>query len=249
MTKRKIEVCAGSYEDCLAAAQGGAQRVELNSALALGGLTPSCAVLKKVKNDTDLEVIAMVRPRPAGFHYSESEAEVMMEEAAALLEAGADGLAFGFLQEDGSVDEVNTKAMIDLIHGAGKTAVFHRAVDVTPDLDAAMETLIRLGADRVLTSGQQPKAPQGAACIARLQKQYGDAIEILPGSGVNAENAARLLQETGVSQLHSSCRAYVTDPTTAGASVSYAYLPAPHEMDYDTADPVLVQALVQAAGL
>lgn len=126
----KIEVCAGSYEDCLAAARGKADRVELNSALALGGLSPTEATLRLVKRDTDLKVICMVRPRGAGFHYTEVERKVMMAEAKSFLENGADGIAFGFLNADGTIDVEATKEMIDLIHSYNKEAVFHRAVDV-----------------------------------------------------------------------------------------------------------------------
>lgn len=99
--KTIIEVCAGSYEDCLSAALGGAERVELNSALSVGGLTPTVAVLRRVKQDTDLQVICMVRPRAAGFCYTEAEKALMFEEAELLLDSGADGLAFGFLNADG----------------------------------------------------------------------------------------------------------------------------------------------------
>lgn len=243
----KIEVCAGSYRDCVAAKNGGADRVELNGAFALGGLTPTVPVLKKVKQDTGLEVIAMVRPRAGGFCYDTDEKEIMFAEAENLLENGADGLAFGFLNADGSVAVAETRKMVDLIHRYNGTAVFHRAVDVTPDMTEAMNTLIEAGVDRVLTSGQKAKALEGAAEIARLQEACGDRIQILPGSGINAGNAGEILEKTGVSQLHASCRGYRPDPTTIGEGVSYAYLPAPHEGDFDIADEEAVRALRLAA--
>nr|WP_276926270.1 copper homeostasis protein CutC [Faecalibaculum rodentium] len=243
----KIEVCAGGYADCVAAKQGGADRVELNGAFALGGLTPTVPVLKKVKHDTGLEVIAMVRPRAGGFCYDADEKEIMFTEAENLLENGADGLAFGFLNADGSVDLVNTRKMVELIHRHRGTAVFHRAIDVTPDIDAAIQMLMDLGVDRVLTSGQKAKALNGVDVIAELQKKYGDRIQILPGSGINAGNAAEILEKTGVNQLHASCRGYRPDPTTMGEDVSYAYLPAPHEGDYDVADEEAVCSLRRAA--
>ena len=247
MNRNRIEVCAGSYADCVAAKQGGADRVELNGAFALGGLTPSVPVLKKVKADTGLEVIAMVRPRAGGFCYNADEVDIMFAEAENLLANGADGLAFGFLKEDGSIDAQATRKMVDLIHSHNGTAVFHRAVDVTPDMDAALQVLMDAGVDRVLTSGQRSKALQGAPVIADLQRRYGDRIQILPGSGINAGNADEILRLTGVNQLHASCRGYKPDPTTVGQDVSYAYLPAPHEGDYDVADEESVKALVKAA--
>ena len=127
-----IEICCGSYEDALAASRGGAERIELNCALALGGLTPSVGCLRLVKKNTALKVISMVRPRGAGFCYTETEAEQMFEDARALLENGSDGLAFGFLTEDGEIDAERTGEMIRLIHSYdGREAVFHRAFDCT----------------------------------------------------------------------------------------------------------------------
>ena len=239
-----LEVCAGSYEDCLAAARGGAKRVELNSALALGGLSPSPAVLRKVRDDTDLEIICMVRPRAGGFCYNAAETEVMFEEARQLLEAGADGLAFGFLKRDGMVDQEKTRRMIDLIHARpGRTAVFHRAIDVTPDVPESAEILADLGCDRILTSGGQKKADNGLATLRELQQDFGDRIEILAGSGVNGSNAVAILAATGLNQLHSSCKGYGNDPTTMGDFVSFAYLPDPHGDAYEIVDWQKVQAL------
>ena len=242
--KRTVEVCAGSYEDCLNAALGGADRVELNAALSVGGLTPGIVTLRRVKQETDLKVICMVRPRAAGFCYTEKEKAVMFEEAELLLQNGADGLAFGFLSEDGRIERESTKQMIDLIHERKKEAVFHRAFDVCADACAAMELLISLGADRVLTSGQRAKAMEGKEFLKKLQEAYGSEIELLAGSGVNAENAAELMEYTGICQVHSSCKAYLEDKTTVGEHVSYAYLPAPHERCYDGVSLEAVRRLV-----
>lgn len=243
----KIEICTGSYEDCLRAERGGAKRVELNSALFLGGLTPSIATVKKVLENTSLEVIAMVRPRGAGFCYMDSEFEVMMQDAEEMLKAGVHGLAFGFLNSDCTIDIKKTKAIVDLIHAYKKTAVFHRAIDCAKEYEASLKMLIESGVDRVLTSGQKEKAIQGADAIRSIVKKYGNHIEILPGSGVNASNLKELVEITGVNQAHSSCRYWEEDPTTTGESVTYAY----HEaFDYDCVSEELVRKLVaEAAGL
>ena len=103
--ERIVEVCAGSYQDCIAAYKGKATRVELNSALSVGGLTPSLASLRRVKKETNLQVICMVRPRAAGFCYEKEDVEIMFEEAKILLENGADGIAFGFLNMDGTIQK------------------------------------------------------------------------------------------------------------------------------------------------
>lgn len=243
--KRIVEVCAGSYQDCIAAYKGKADRVELNSALSVGGLTPSVSSLRKVKEETNLKVICMVRPRAAGFCYDEDDEMIIMEDAKLLLDNGADGISFGFLNEDGTIKEDKTAQMIELVHSYHKEAVFHRAFDVCPDAYEAIETLIRLGADRILTSGQKAKAFEGKDLLKDLQEKYGDKIELLPGSGVNATNAIELMEYTGINQIHSSCKSYLSDPTTANNGVSYAYLTDEHEMDYDIVNEDLVTKLVE----
>lgn len=241
-----IEVCAGSYQDCLAAYHGGAKRVELNSALSVGGLTPSLSALIHVKKETDLKVICMVRTRAAGFCFDENDTKIMFEDAELLMKNGADGLAFGFLNPDGTIKEDDTKKMIDLIHKYGGEAVFHRAFDVTPDPFKAAETLIALHADRILTSGQEAKAVQGTALLKQLQDRYGNQIELLAGSGMNATNAKSLMEETGIKQVHSSCKNYAEDTTTTRNHVSYSYLSEPHQNDYDIVDEELVRKLVES---
>lgn len=240
----EVEICCGSYQDCMAAYHGGAKRVELNSALSVGGLSPSLVALQRVKKETDLRVICMVRPRAGGFCYDEIEFGLMMEEAKLFLDNQADGIAFGFLSQDGSIDSYKTKAMVDLIHSYQKEAVFHRAFDVTPNVDEAMHVLIDVGVDRLLTSGQKAKAIDGLDCICHLQKSYGDKIQILPGSGLNAKNAQEMLEKGHVHQIHSSCKAYRTDPTTVKGEVSYAYLEGEHVFDHDVVDIELVKDLV-----
>lgn len=244
--KTTVEICTGSYADCMAAFHGRADRVELNSALSVGGLTASVAVLRRVKKETTLKVICMVRPRAGGFCYDEAETKIMMEEARLLLENGADGIAFGFLHADGTVHRERTLQMSELIHSFGKEAVFHRAFDVTKDPFQAMEVLLSCKIDRLLTSGQRAKAMQGAELIAQLQDRFGDRIEILAGSGVNAQNAGELLARTGIRQVHSSCKGYRLDPTTASEHVSYAYLDDAHAMEYDVVEETLVRALIDA---
>lgn len=245
MTDIIVEICCGSYQDCLAADRGGARRVELNSALCVGGLTPSLATLIKVKEDTKLKVICMVRPRAAGFCYSLEEASVMMEDARIFLENGADGIVFGFLKGNREIDTDNTAKMAELAHRYGKEAVFHRAFDVTPKPEQAMERLIACKVDRVLTSGQKRTAPEGIPLIRKLQEKYGRDIQILPGSGINAENAAGILEEAGVSQLHSSCKSYLTDLTTTTGEVSYSYLDEPHQNDYNVVNKDIVERLIK----
>lgn len=217
----KIEICCGSYRDALVAAKANAKRIELNSALALGGLTPSVATLKLIKAKTDLEVICMVRPRSGGFNYEESEIEECFVNAQALLENGADGIAFGFLKSDRSVDIENVRKMVSLIHNFGKVAVFHRAIDVTTNYLKSIESLVECGVDRILTSGGAAKAMLGLDNLALAQKQYGEKIEIVAGSGVNASNAKMIIKACGVNQIHSSCRKEFIDLTASNEKVTF----------------------------
>lgn len=239
-----IEICCGSYEDALAAYRGGAKRIELNSALYLGGLTPSLGTLRLCKMNTDLKVIAMVRPRGAGFCYSAAEFETMKMDAELLMLNGADGIAFGCLRRNGSIHAEQTKAMIDIIRKYHGEAVFHRAFDCVRNPYEAMEQLIEMGIDRVLTSGMKAKAMDGIDRIAELQNRYGDRVELLAGSGMNAENAREMMERSGVSQIHSSCRGWASDPTTTGAEVSYSYAGDSHANDFEIVDEEIVKKLV-----
>lgn len=241
-----VEVCCGSYYDAKQAALGGAERIELNSALMLGGLTPTVATLRLVKEQfPQLKVVAMVRPRGAGFCYTEEEFQVMEEECRDLLENGADGIAFGCLHADATLDEEKNQRLLAIIKGMGREAVFHRAFDCSADPFATMERLIELGVDRVLTSGLKPKAMDGADLIAQLQARFGDRIEILAGSGINVTNAMEMIERTGIRQVHSSCKAWLTDPTTVQNGVSYSIASGDQEYQYDVVSEELVRGLVQ----
>ena len=244
--EKVAEICCGGYEDALAAYHGGAKRIELNSALYLGGLTPSLGTLILTKKNTDLKVIAMVRPRGAGFCYSAADFEVMKADAELLLQNGADGIAFGCLNENGEIEENQTREMTGIIKKHHGEAVFHRAFDCVQDPCKAIEILIDIGIDRILTSGGQEKAVDGIELLAKLQKEYGERIELLAGSGMNAGNAAELMERTGIRQVHTSCRGWLPDPTTEGPQVSYAYAEPPHRKDYEAVDKNLVKKLVDA---
>ena len=244
--EKQIEICCGSYYDALQAYLGGAKRVELNSALHLGGLTPSVGALRLTKKHTDLKVITMVRPRGAGFCYNKEDFEAMIEDTISMMENGADGIAFGCLDEAGNIHVEQTKQIVDIIKSYGKEVVFHRAFDCTTNPYEAIETLISLGVDRILTSGLEQKAMQGIELIKELQKKYGDQIELLAGSGMNAGNAKEMMSYTGISQVHSSCKDWLHDTTTTIGHVSYSYAEGEHKDDYDVVDRSLVEKLVSS---
>lgn len=202
-----IEICAGSLEDVLTASKvSEADRIELNCALELGGLTPSLMTLIKAKQLTDKKIIAMVRPRGAGFIYSENEKNVMYEDAKIFLQNGADGIVFGSLRADHTVDLPFTEKMCDLIHAYKKEAVFHKAFDDAADQMIAARDLIECGVDRILTSGAEPDALKGAEKIRQLNALYGSKITFLPGGGVSETNVSEILRMTGSKEIHMSAK-------------------------------------------
>ena len=204
MGKVLLEVCCGSADDMIQAHRAGADRAELNSDLFHGGLTPTLGALTVAKRETGMKIMAMVRPREGGFCYTPAEFDTAAEDGKLLLDHGADGLVFGFLREDGTLDEERTQALAELCRGAGKESVFHRAIDVVPDWRAALDILMKLGVTRVLTSGQQPAVPQGADTIRQMVEYAAGRIEILPGGGINARNMGWVVAETGCGQIHMS---------------------------------------------
>ena len=230
-----LEICCGSADDVIEAARGGADRVELNNNLFQGGLTPSIGTLRVVKRRVSIPVMAMVRPRAGGFCYSEAELETAREDAKALLENGADGLVFGFLNPDGTVDEARTREFVELAEG--RPCCFHRAIDVTPDWKRALDSLIRLGVTRVLTSGQQSDVFFALDTIHEMIRFAGNAIEILPGAGITRENAARVVRETGCSQVHLARHRAMPDTSVQNnRSIYYGGALYPPEDRYDVTD-------------
>ena len=201
-SKILIEVCCGSVDDAVEAERGGADRVELNSAVFLGGLTPSLGSIIEAKNRLNIAVMVMIRPRAGGFCYSQVEMEIMQRDAKLAIEHGADGLVFGILTPDGSVDVERCRRIIELAQD--RQTVFHRAFDVTPNPLKALDQLIDIGFSRVLTSGQEKTAPEGAELIGKLIVHAGDRIEILPGAGLRAHNVRTFVEQTKAKQVHFS---------------------------------------------
>lgn len=216
-----VEVCCGSLDDALEAQRGGADRIELNCGLAQGGLTPSLGLLVKCKEMLNIPVIVMVRPRGGGFCYTENEAQTMYRDAELLLKHSADGIAFGFLNGDGSVDVRRCKGMLSII--GNRMSVFNRAIDIVPDPIKALECLIQLGVKRVLTSGQHPKAIDGAPIIRLLKEKAGEKIEILACGGIRADNIQTVLSLTGCNQVHFALpKEHIDSSVGANAAVKFS---------------------------
>lgn len=200
----RIEICINNIDDALIASKYPIDRIELNSAIELGGLTPSLETIKTLKERIGTPLCCMCRPRTGDFHYMETEYEVMLKDAENMLKAGADGIVFGFLNEDGTVDTQRTKTMADLIHSYDKEAVFHKAFDEVPDLKTAALELINCHIDRILTSGKAvyPDILEGCARIRELKELCGNRIQFLPGGGVRIGNIRDVLKISTCDQIH-----------------------------------------------
>lgn len=213
MARLIVEACCGSADDVIEAQKGGADRVELNSSLSMGGLTPSLGELKVAKAETDLPVMAMIRPREAGFCYTGEEFRSAMLDAEALLANGADGIVFGFLNADGTVDVARCREMTRL--AGGRQTVFHRAIDVVPDWRTALDQLCGLGVTRILTSGQRASVLDGARTVAGMIRYAAGRIEILPGGGIRRHNVKEIIARTACSQVHVSPHKVCPDTSAA----------------------------------
>lgn len=205
MNKTELEVCCGDVESVDTAAKAGAERIELCSALAEGGVTPSEGLIRHAVRSGIRRVNVLIRPRGGDFLYTPEEVDVMVADVRAARRLGAAGVVIGALRPDGSID---TEAMSRMIEEAeGMEVVCHRAFDMARDRSEALETLISMGVNRILTSGGAASAPEGAAELRRLREQADGRIIIMAGSGVTPDNAARLVEESGVQAVHSTASA------------------------------------------
>lgn len=235
MGKFLLEVCCGSVEDVLQAYQGGADRVELNSCLFHGGLTPSIGELIVAKESVPIPIMTMVRPRQGGFCYSDAEFRTALADAEQLLLHGSDGLVFGFLNADGSLDVEKCRQLVKM--AGDKTKVFHRAIDVADDWKKMLSQLIDLGVDRVLTSGLAPDVFYGIDVIKEMIDFAQGAIQILPGAGVNLKNIDKIVDFTGCDQIHVARFMQRVDPSTANnRDIFYGGALYPPEDRYDVID-------------
>jgi copper homeostasis protein len=196
-----LEICANSIQSALNAQAAGAHRVELCENLTQGGTTPSYGFLLQARKQLTIKLNVLIRPRSGDFLYSDLEYQVIQDDIKMAKQLGADGIVCGILLSNGDVDIMRTKALVELAKPLSFT--FHRAYDFTNDPFKALEDVISTGADRLLTSGQQPSAIQGVHLIWDLVKTANDRIVIMPGSGVNAENIEYLM-ETGATEFHMS---------------------------------------------
>jgi copper homeostasis protein len=242
MPRVLLEICCGSIDDAIQSEKGGADRIELCSALFLGGLTPSLGTIQEAKQRLKIQVMVMVRPRGGGFCYTEAEMATMERDAEIAVENGADGVVFGILQADGKIDVARSKRIRQRI--GGRQAVFHRAFDVTPDPFEALDQLVDLGITRILTSGQKNTVPEGLDLIKKLVERAGDRIEILPGGGILHYQVNEVIERTGCKQIHLTAWGTAIDSSThVRTEVTFGGVLYPPEDRYQVTDPKLVQQL------
>ena len=207
-----LEICANSYQSAKNAQEAGAHRIELCQELSVGGITPSFGLIKKVALDLIIETYVLIRPRSGNFTYPESEFEVMKQNIRICKELGCSGIVSGVLKEDNTLDILRTKELIELSKPLSFT--FHRAFDCVPNPIKTLEQLIDLGVDKVLTSGQEPTAEKGIELLKQLDEYAGDKISILPGSGINPENA-KLFKDAGFKEIHASASSKIENDTSS----------------------------------
>jgi copper homeostasis protein len=202
--KYVIEIATTDYTTTKAAVDGGADRIELCAALTEGGTTASYGTIRKCREAFGVQLFPIIRSRSGDFLYSEEEFEIMFEDVKLCKELGCDGVVIGSLTKHGSVDLKRTSKLIETAYPLDIT--FHRAFDRCKDPFEAMEQLIEIGCQRILTSGQRPTAPEGVELIAQLVKTADERIIIMPGSGVRKENIKNLAEKTNAMEFHSSLR-------------------------------------------
>ena len=195
-----VEACVDSVASSLAAERGGARRLELCDALFDGGTTPSAGMIAACKAAVSIPVFVMIRPRGGGFVYSEVERDVMRRDVIVARELGADGIVIGGLRRDGTIDVELVRLLLDAARELPVT--FHRAFDLSPNLEASLESLVDAGVHRVLTSGGAPTAPDGAMVLAELVRQAGSRLVVLAGGGVREDNVRSLVSVSGVREVH-----------------------------------------------
>lgn len=204
-----LEVCANSLPSALAAQEGGAFRVELCDNLKEGGTTPSPGQILMARKLLHIKLYVLIRPRSGDFLYSDIEFEVMKANVQYCIDTKCDGVVLGMLNTDGSIDIKRCAELINLAKKAGLGVTFHRAIDVCADQFKALEEIIELGCERILTSGGKSTAMEGSAVIAHLVEKAAGRIIIMPGSGVDEKNVTDLVHFTGVNEIHSSARKIV----------------------------------------
>lgn len=236
-----LEICVFNVATAIAAANAGADRLELCENYANGGTTPSYGYLKKIREKINIPVFPMIRPRGGDYFHTTDEIDIILKDILLCKELGFDGVVFGLLNRDGSIDKDNTAKLVAAAYPMEVT--FHRAFDRCKLPYESLEALIECGCNRVLTSGQMPKVMDGINMVKQLVELANNRMIILPGSGLNSSNVVTIIQETGVTEVHTSARIRV--PST----ILFRNEEMPEDVDLDFVNVDEIQRINTAISL
>lgn len=217
----KFEICCGNLQSAINAQQAGADRVELCSALSLGGLTPSFGFIEQARKRLKIDINVLIRPRQGDFLYESEEVAQMISDIQACARLGVNGVVIGALDPLGNVDMDSCRAMIAVAKHHGLSVTFHRAIDRTANIFASLQDVISLGADRVLTSGGKPTAMEGLEILSKMNRFAGGRTIIMPGAGVNSGNIKEILATSGAKEIHFSGSCTYNSPMVYREGVSF----------------------------
>lgn len=235
-----LEICVFNTETAIAAAAAGADRIELCENYANGGTTPSYGYLRTTREKVAIPIFPMIRPRGGDYYHRPEEIEIIQKDILLCKELGFEGVVIGLLNIDGTIDKDNTARLVEVAYPLDVT--FHRAFDRCKDPLEALETIIACGCTRILTSGQQPKAPDGKELIKTLVDQADGRIIIMPGSGINSSNIEMMRNFTGATEFHTSARILKESPST----FMNPAMPEDFRQDFtDTAEIQRIKAFLQ----
>jgi len=240
----KLEICADSVQSAINAQRARAQRVELCDNLPEGGTTPGYGTIVSARNNLDISLHVLVRPRAGDFLYSDIEMDIMRRDIEICGECGVDGIVIGLLRYDGTIDLERTFELVDLARPMSVT--FHRAFDMCADPFQGLEDVIRSGAGRLLTSGQKNRAEDGAGLLSALVKKAGKRIIIMPGSGINEENIGAIAKATGAKEFHLSARKRIeSEMIFRKEGIKMGNSPGYNEFTSEVADPEIIKNIIR----
>lgn len=235
-----LEICVFNTATAIAAEQAGADRIELCENYANGGTTPSYGYLKTVREKISIPVFPMIRPRGGDYFHPKDEIEIIRKDILLCKELGYDGVVFGLLNQDGTIDKENTARLVEAAYPLDVT--FHRAFDRCKNPLEALETIIECGCTRILTSGQHPKVTDGLTLVKQLVEQANDRIIIMPGSGLNSSNVKNIVDTAGVNEVHTSARIRVSSTT----QFQNPLMPEDFDIDFVDADEIKkIQSIIK----
>lgn len=242
--KFKLEICVDSIQSATDAEEAGADRVELCGNLLEGGTTPGPGTIQLVREKLKIGLHVIIRPRGGDFLYDDQEYDIMKREIKACLDYGIDGVVIGILKQDGKIDVDRTSALVELAHPMSVT--FHRAFDMCSDPFTGLEDVIATGSNRLLTSGQKDKAPEGIDLIRKLVKQAGNRIIIMPGGGLNISNIEALARTTGATEFHLTARKSIDSRMKFRmAGINMGGIPGISEFSRKVADKEMIYKIIQ----